>query len=136
IIQFLTTRLKINRKTFVEFGVGDYLESNTRFLLINNNWDGLVLDSDPENIERIRRSPLCWRHGLRAASAFITCENINSLILDNGIRRDLGLLSIDIDGNDYWVWQAIDVVSPEIVVIEYNHRFGPDLAVTIPYNEN
>ena len=72
----------------------------------------------------------------RAVEAFVTRDNINALIVWQGIASEIGLLSIDLDGNDYWVWRAIDVVSPAIVVVEYNHRFGRDLAVTIPYDEN
>ena len=58
----------------------------------------------------------------------------SKIIAENGIKGEIGILSIDIDGNDYWVWEAIDVVSPAIVIIEYNSRFGKDKAVTIPYN--
>jgi hypothetical protein len=136
IIQFLIAQVNVRKKIFVEFGVENYREANTRFLLMKDNWTGLVFDADSDNIARVRSSMLCWRHGLRAVTATITRDNINSLITQQGISGEIGLLSIDIDGNDYWVWQAIDVVNPEIVVIEYNHRFGEKLAVTIPYNEN
>lgn len=136
IIQFLINQVNVRKKIFIEFGVEDYREANTRFLLAKDNWQGLVFDADDGNIARVRSSMLCWRHGLRAVCATITRDNINSLITQQGISGEIGLLSIDIDGNDYWVWQAIDVVNPEIVVIEYNHRFGGELAVTIPYNEN
>jgi hypothetical protein len=67
---------------------------------------------------------------------FITRDNINEVLTENGITGDIGLLSIDIDGNDFWVWRAISVIRPAIVVVEYNHRFGSDAAVTIPYEEN
>ena len=136
IIAWLVRIVDVGRKVFVEFGVEDYSEANTRFLAEHDNWTGLVLDANRDNIDRIRSSEVCWRHGLRAVAATITRDNINSLIAQQGVKGEIGLLSIDIDGNDYWVWQAIDVISPEIVVIEYNHRFGAELAVTIPYNEN
>ena len=84
----------------------------------------------------MRRSEVCWRQNLRAVEAFVTRDNINALISGQGLGGEIGLLSVDIDGNDYWVWQAIDVVSPALVVVEYNHRFGRDLSVTIPYDEN
>jgi hypothetical protein len=135
IIQFLLRHIAVESRTFVEFGVGDYTEANTRFLLVNNNWTGLVIDSDADNIERIRRSSSSWGYGLKAVHSFITTDNINRLLEENGMTGELGLLSIDIDGNDYWVWRAIEVVSPVIVIVEYNHRFGSDAAVTIPYNE-
>jgi hypothetical protein len=133
ILQHLLRHLPVIPKTFVEFGVENYSEANTRFLLVNDNWSGLVIDGSATNIQSIKQDDIYWRHNLKAEHAFITSENINTLIRTNGISGKIGLLSIDIDGNDYWVWEAIDVVSASIVVIEYNARFGPEKAVTVPY---
>jgi hypothetical protein len=134
IIQHLIGCVPVERRLFVEFGVQDYTESNTRFLLIHDNWAGLVLDGDEANIAAIRRSDLYWRHNLKAVQAFVTRENIDALLRDNGMQGDIGLLSVDIDGNDYWVWEAITAVAPRIVVTEYNARFGAKRAVTVPYD--
>lgn len=134
IIQFLIRNVAIPRAVFVEFGVEDYREANTRFLAVNDRWSGLVIDSSAENVARIHASPTYWRMGVRAVHAMVTRENINGLLTDNGIAGEIGLLSIDIDGNDYWVFDAIDVISPAIVIIEYNFRFGPERSVTIPYD--
>jgi hypothetical protein len=134
IIQRLAQIIPIERGVFVEFGVQDYQESNTRFLLTHDNWAGLVIDGDSSNIERIKRDEIFWRHNLKAECAFVTRDNINEILKKNGIQGDIGLLSIDIDGNDYWVWEAIEIVKPRIVVVEYNSRFGPSRAVTVPYD--
>ncbi|MGA3171311.1 MAG: hypothetical protein ABSE62_09875 [Chthoniobacteraceae bacterium] len=134
IIQFLLRKVKVPRKFFVEFGVENYTEANTRFLLVNDNWPGLVMDGSAENIRSIRKSAIYWQHNLKAVEAFVTRENINGLLTENGVCGEIGLLSIDIDGNDYWVWEAIEAVSPAIVVMEYNARFGPTEAVTVPYD--
>jgi hypothetical protein len=134
IIQYLIRNIPIDRKLFVEFGVEDYLESNTRFLLINNNWGGLVIDGSASNIELIKRDPIYWASNLKAEHAFLTRDNINSVLARAAIRGDIGLLSIDIDGNDYWVWEAIDSITPRIVVCEYNSHFGPDAQVSTPYD--
>jgi hypothetical protein len=136
IIQFLIDRIEIPNKIFVEFGVENYTEANTRFLLQNNNWSGLVIDGSEENISYIKNDPIYWRYNLKAECAFIDCDNINQLISANGISGDIGLLSIDIDGNDYWVWEVIDCVQPRIVICEYNSIFGPQAQVTIPYDRN
>lgn len=136
IIQHLIRHIAITKKIFVEFGVENYTESNTRFLLTNDNWAGLVIDGSATNVDYIKSDDIYWRFNLKAENAFITRENINDLIQRNGIEGDIGLLSIDIDGNDYWVWEAIDVVTPSIVIVEYNYRFGPARAVTVPYNAN
>ena len=134
IIQYLISVLHIDRNIFIEFGVENYTESSTRFLLVNNNWSGLVIDGGDENIQFIRNDAIYWQHNIKAECSFVTAENINDIISRNGIRGDIGLLSVDIDGNDYWVWKAIDVVNPVIVVAEYNARFGPTEAVTTPYD--
>lgn len=134
IIQYLLRNVPVENKVFVEFGVQDYVESNTRFLVSNDRWSGLVIDGSADNIERIRKSDLFWRSQIIAVAAFITRENINKIIKSVGIDGDIGLLSIDIDGNDYWVWEAIDIVNPRIVVVEYNARFGAERAVTVPYD--
>lgn len=134
IIQWLIEQVGVRSRRFIEFGVENYLESNTRFLLLNNDWDGLVIDGDASNIRFVREDPISWRHNLTAVQAFVTAENINALLSGHGYGGDIGLLSIDIDGNDYWVWKAIDVVDADIVIVEYNARFGPHRRVTIPYD--
>lgn len=134
IIQYLLQRVPIDAPTFVEFGVEDYQESNTRFLLLHNNWRGLVMEANPAHVEAIRRDESYWRHDLTAVAAFIDCENINALLRTHGFTGSLGLLSIDIDGNDYWVWRAIDVAQPVIVIVEFNSVYGPQRAVAVPYD--
>ena len=134
IIQHLTNRVPIKNDVFVEFGVEDYSESNTRFLLVKDNWRGLIIDADDAHREFLRRSELDWRHQIDAVTAFIDRDNINSLITEAGIEGDIGLLSVDLDGNDYWVLEAIDAVSPRILIVEYNSVFGPEAAITIPYD--
>jgi hypothetical protein len=122
-------------ETFVDFGVEDYSEANTVFLLRHRNWRGLVIDASDGNIARLRSSDIYWRHDITAISAFVTRENINALI-SPGFNGEIGVLSIDIDGNDYWVWQAIDCISPWIVVCEYNAVLGDVYALTVPYDPN
>lgn len=134
IIQYLIRHIPIEQSIFVEFGVENYTESNTRFLLINNQWAGLVIDGSVENIEYIKRDSIYWACNLKAEHSFITRDNINDILTRNGVSGDIGLLSVDIDGNDYWVWQAIDSISPRIVVCEYNSHFGATAEVTIPYD--
>ena len=106
-VQHLLRFVPISNKVFVEFGVENYLEANTRFLMVKDNWAGLVMDGSQQNIDFVRQDDISWRFNLKAQQAFITKENINDLIRANGISGEIGLLSIDIDGNDYWVWEAI-----------------------------
>ena len=135
IIQWLIHNLEIPHETFIEFGVSDYTESNTRFLLLNNNWSGYVLDGSPKNIARIQSADYYWRHHITARCEFIDKRNINKLLSDSLLEREIGLLHIDLDGNDYWIWEEVDCISPVILILEYNSVFGSERAVTIPYNQ-
>ena len=134
IIQYLIHAIPISTPVFVEFGVHDYREANTRYLLQHDNWTGLILDASQEYINAIKKDPVYYRHNLRAVHAFIDCKNINTLLRENGVTGDIGLLSIDIDGNDYWVWEAIDCIKPRIVICEYDSLLGPDRRVSTPYD--
>jgi hypothetical protein len=137
IIQYLVNSLDIPNKTFIEFGVENYRESNTRFLLINNAWHGLVMDGSPENIDFIQRDKISYNFHLHAKQAFVTKENINILLIESflnkGYASEIGLLSIDIDGNDYWIWQEIAVLQPIIIILEYNAAFGAVNKWVVPY---
>jgi hypothetical protein len=133
IIDWLVEKIPNISNTFIEFGVENYNESNTRFLLQKRGWSGLVIDGSKENVDSIKSQEIYWRHNLTAKHAFIDCENINNLINESGYQGEIGLLSIDIDGNDYWVWDSINSISPAIVVCEYNALFGDIYSFTTPY---
>jgi len=134
IIQHLIKNIEIPKKTFIEFGVEDFSESNCRFLMMKDNWKGFVIDGSKENIDRLRNSYYFWRHDLQAVDAFITRENINDLLARSGFDSDVGILSIDIDGNDYHVLQAITYFRPRILICEYNAVLGPTRKIAVPYD--
>jgi hypothetical protein len=130
-IQWLIARVPIAERHFVEFGVEGYREANTRFLLEHDGWSGLILDAGTSHQRFVRDVGHAWRWAIDARSAFVTAENINDLLRDQ--PDDTGLLSVDIDGNDYWVLSAIRM-RPRIVVCEYNSLFGATAPVTVPYD--
>jgi hypothetical protein len=82
---------------------------------------------------QVRNETLHWMFDLVAVDSFVTAENINALIRDNGFAGELGILSVDIDGNDYWVLNAIDCVNPAILITEFNGVFGDRHGITVPY---
>jgi hypothetical protein len=135
IVDYVAERLDLpyEQQRFVEIGVEDYSEANTRFLLVNRNWSGLIIDRDDAHLRRLERSPLLWRHDLNAVASVAVRDNVNELLTKHGFDRDLGLLSIDVDGIDYWLWEAVEV-SPAFVILEYNSLFGSARAVTVPYS--
>jgi hypothetical protein len=135
IVEYLVghTEIQRERQRFVEIGVEDYREANTRFLLVNRNWRGLIVDSGDAHVRRLAETELMWRYDLTPVTAMVTRENVNELLARHGFDRKLGLLSLDVDGNDYWIWEALEA-QPTLVVVEYNSVFGPTRAVTVPYD--
>jgi len=135
IIQKLISSVEIKKKIFIEFGVEDFTESNCRFLMTNNNWSGFIMDGSISNIAKVKAAQFYWAHELQAVQAFIDRDNINDLLKLSGFDGDIGILSIDIDGVDYWVLEAIDqAFLPRILIVEYNAVFGCDRAITVPYD--
>lgn len=134
-IQEIFRRIGTGTRTFVEFGVETGIECNTVKLLIEG-WHGLWIDGSPAGVGQIRTHFAAFlnERRLQVLESFITAENINSLIQQGGFTGDIDLLSIDIDNNDYWVWKAIEVVKPRVVVIEYNATLRPPLSLVVPYN--
>ena len=133
IIQKIIDSIEIKNKTFIEFGVGDFFVSNCRFLMMHDNWSGFVIDSSEKTIEVLKKAYFYWKYNLKLINAFIYKENINNLLLKSEFDFDLGLLSIDIDGNDYYILEAINQYKPRILVVEYNSLFGSKRNISIPY---
>lgn len=137
IIQYLIKNIAIENEFFIEFGVEDYLESNTRFLMMHNNWSGFVMDGSSEHINGLRKRSWYWKYDLDCKDVFIDRENINQLLSDVGCTN-IGLLHIDIDGNDYHILEEVDLtkLNPSIIIMEYNSVFGKDRAITVPYRKD
>lgn len=92
------------------------------------------MDGSAEKMRELRQSGYYWKYDLQNKSAFVTRENVNDLLLESGFDEDLGILSVDIDGNDYHVLKAVKVYDPRIVICEFNPVFGNDREVTVPYD--
>lgn len=136
IIQYLIKNIQIENNTFIEFGVEDYQESNTRFLLMNNNWSGFVMDGSSENMNKLKARKWYWKYALNCKDVFITKENINELMKLAGFKN-VGILHIDLDGNDYHILENMELaeLNPSIIIMEYNSVFGSKRAITVPYAE-
>lgn len=114
---------------FVELGSGSS-GGNAAMFATEFGWTGLMVEGDPGKAAMAARR---YPH-VQAVCAWITPEDVNELLRQHGFTGEVDLLSIDVDGNDYWVWQALTACSSRVVMLEYNSMFGPDRAVTIPYD--
>lgn len=135
IIQEIFRRIGTTDRRFIEFGVQNGLESNCHYLL-HKGWSGLWIEGSSEYVREIhgRFRPVIQSGQLHVRNAFITRDNINGIFTEENFTGDLDLLSVDIDGNDYYVWQAVEAVRPRVVVIEYNGKFPPDTEWKQAYN--
>ncbi len=136
-IQELFKRIGVSNQVFVEFGVGDGTENNTVYLMMSG-WRGLWIDGSDANAAAIRARFSSFIEGgqLSFVQGFVDRDSINGMIEKTGHSGEIDLLSIDIDGNDYWVWEVMSIVKPRVVVIEYNAVFRPPIAVVAEYNRN
>lgn len=137
LLLYLFSLIGEGRKTFIEIGANDGINSNCSNLAVHFGWSGLFFEGDPELIRRGRKFyskiPTPYHPKPRYVQAIITRENINELVTANSLEGDIELLSIDIDGNDYWIWDALEVVKPKVVIVETHTEFGTNDLV-VPYD--
>jgi hypothetical protein len=136
---FLFAVLGTKSKTFVDVGSANGINSNCANLAINFGWHGLFIDGSQQQIEQGRKFysslPDTFLYPPKFICSTVTRENINQLISDAGFQGTVDLLAIDIDGNDYWVWDALDCIRPRVVVIETHVEFGYR-NIVVPYDKD
>ena len=136
IIDFLLYKLNLtNHIAFLEIGTGDYEEANTRFLCETRSCRGLLIDKI-KDLKFVQKRDFFWKNDIYFSQKTITPSNISTVINSYGFKNDCNLLSIDIDGNDYWVLKNIELSHVDIVVAEYNPLFGSNLSLTVPQDDN
>lgn len=134
---FIFSVIGMENKVFIEIGSDDGVNSNSANLYFNFGWHGLFIDGNPKSIKRgkkfFSKYPHPWFYKPKFLCSKVTRENINELINKSDINGEIGLLSIDIDGNDYWIWDAIKVIDPKVVIIETHNEFGLN-NIVVPYD--
>jgi hypothetical protein len=129
-----------HKRTCIEICAGDGIECNSANLILNHGWTGLLVDGDEENVSRGKRfyasHPDTFSFPPQFVHAWVDRETVNDLIEKHGFRGDIDLLSLDLDGVDYWIWEAIEVVRPRVVVAETQCIWGSDCSVSVPYRQD
>lgn len=125
-------------RNVVEVCCGDGRQSMSANLIINHGWRGLLFEGDASLVRAARSfyaaRPECVLNQPTIRQAWITAEGINGLIAAEGYAGEVDLLSLDIDGNDYWVWKALDAISPRVCVFETHNIIPSSLSLTVPYD--
>ena len=132
IIDYLLYSLNIKVPKFVEIGVGDYRESNTRYIFQKNCSRGLIVDKNKNLEKKVSKIVKLWKGDLTIIETAVTSENILHILNSNDFDNNLDVFSLDVDGIDYWILEVLPEKLSKIVVLEYNPTFGPNLEVTIP----
>ena len=126
-------RIGTTTRWFVEFGIGAGLEGNSVLLADVHRWSGLFIEGSPELF-----TDLAWKYSateeVATVEALVDAANVEDLFRAAGVPEEPDLLSVDIDGNDYWVWQAIEGFRPRVVVCEYNGLIDPAARLVQPYD--
>lgn len=140
IILYVLSTVGMKTKRVVEICCADGTECMASNLIINHGYQGFLFDGDPKNIEEATRffnsKKDCFLNVPKLKQAWITKDNINNLLREVGAEGEVDLLSIDIDGNDYHIWEAISVIQPRLCVIETHNSIPADYALTMPYSES
>jgi hypothetical protein len=117
-------RIGSGGRYFVEFGIESGREGNSVYLADVDGWSGLFIEADPQMFDELQGKYRATDR-VRTARSLVTPDNIERLLTEAGVPEEPDLLSIDIDGQDYWIWEAICAFRPRVVVIEYNSRLDP-----------
>ncbi|MDX2098481.1 MAG: hypothetical protein SFW36_11950 [Leptolyngbyaceae cyanobacterium bins.59] len=140
ILLFIFSIIGSFNKQSVEICAGNGIECNTANLIINHGWHGLMVDGNQalinEGLEFFMNHPQTHLYPPKLVHTWITQDNVNDIIRKNGFTGEMDLLSIDMDGMDYWIWQAIDCIQPRVVVVEYQDILGPERSLTVPYQDD
>ena len=131
IIDYLFYKISIQDAKYVEIGVENYEEANTRFLYESSNAQGLIIDNSFD-LEEINSNFEVWKGRLKVEKNFVTTKNIHSLLEKHNFDKNLDLFSIDIDGIDYWIIKELPRKISKIFIAEFNPVFGSELEISVP----
>jgi hypothetical protein len=131
IINNIFSKIGTKNKFCAEFGTYNGIDDNTATLIRQFNWSGLYIECNEHRFNQIVSN--CQGKPVSVIKSFITAENINDLFAQGNVPQDLDFLNIDIDGMDYWIWNAL-TYRPRVVFIEYNAIHKPPVLAVQPYN--
>lgn len=122
---------------FVEFGAGPGVEGNCVHLADVAGWGGLFMECDAHDAAQLA-AKYADSARVRVIQAAVRPDNVETLFASAGVPVEPDVLSIDIDGNDWWVWREIRAYRPRVVVVEYNANLdtSPTVTLTKPYLED
>ena len=140
IIHYIFSLIGITNMKAIEICAGDSISSNLANLIINHKWIALLIEGDKKMVNKAKKfynqhpDTKYWPPVI--LNEWITTKNVNNILDKSNFTGEIDLLSLDIDGIDYWLWKSITVINPRVVVVEFNHLWGAEKAVTVPYDDD
>jgi len=135
IIHEIFRRIGTSNRIFAEVGVGNGTENNTAFLL-SQGWKGFWIDGSDAFLRAINARRDLQNGCLTSRVFFVDKENIAGCFEQLGVPRDFDLLSLDVDQNTFYIWEALREFAPRVVVVEYNAAIPPDIDWKVRYVAN
>ena len=132
ILDYLLYQLKIEKPKYIEIGVGDYTELNTRFIFERCSPKGVIVDCLENLEEKIKKNFSLWKSELKIVNDFVNPNNIIKIMREADTLNNLDIFSLDIDGIDYWILKELPKDFSKIAIVEFNPIFGKNLKVSVP----
>jgi len=138
LLLYIFSLIGFTNRMLVDMAFGSPYNANSTNLLLNWGFHGLVIEGNPANVKATKRffksHPDSKIFPPLVVNAWITAENVNDILKKNGFVGEIDLFSLDMDGVDYWIWKTLEVISPRVVIVEYQDILGWKKALSVPYN--
>jgi hypothetical protein len=140
LLLYIFSLIGTTNKKAIEICAGDGMQCNTANLILNHNWNVLLVEGNNDRVKKgnefYRKHQDTFSFPPCFVNAWVNKNSVNKIFIENDFTGEIDLLSIDLDGVDYWIWDAIDVVKPRVVVAEIQCIWGVEKSVTVPYKDD
>jgi hypothetical protein len=138
VVAEILQRLKISKGWFVDVGANDGIAESNTLGLVRSGWNGVLIEGDPNTFHSLCLN-MRNENLVQLVNKWVSCEHgddLGTILFDCGVPSEFDMLSIDVDGLDYWIWNSLTFFYPKVVVIEYNSHFEPQESMAVAYDPN
>lgn len=134
LLRYIFSEIGYGSRYFIEIGF-EVTECNSLRLMLKEKLGGILIDGEKRSVRKFNKAARRMGiHDVKAIAKFLDAENLREVLDEAEVPEEVDLLSIDVDGNDYWFWESIDYIKPRVVMVEFNASLGPELSLAVPYD--